>query len=63
VAIAILAMAVGAGGMWLADVTDASERGHGGGMPTQTEPQPETQNEMPGMESMDMDTPNTVVPD
>jgi Cu+-exporting ATPase len=63
VAIAILAMAVGAGAMWLADVTDASERGHGGGMPTQTEPQPETQNEMPGMESMDMDTPNTAVPD
>ncbi len=52
-AIAILAMAVGAGAMWLADVTDATERGHGGGMPTQNEPQPESQDDMPGMDMPD----------
>jgi Cu+-exporting ATPase len=46
VAIAILALAVGAGAMWLADVTDASSRGHGGGLTTQVE---EPNDPMPGM--------------
>ena len=48
VAIAVLAIAVGAGAMWLADVTDAADRGHGGNLTTQTDV-PET--DMPGMES------------
>ena len=37
VAIAILALVVGVGAMWLADATNASERGHGGGITTQSE--------------------------
>ncbi|TXG84846.1 MAG: copper-translocating P-type ATPase [Thermomicrobiales bacterium] len=62
VAIAVLALAVGAGAMWLADVTDADSRGHGGGMSTQSEGPEQGQDEMPGMESMNMDAPSTAIP-
>ncbi len=37
VAIAILALVIGVGAIWLADATNASERGHGGDMTTQSE--------------------------
>ena len=47
VAIAVLALAVGAGAMWLADYTDAADRGHGGDLTTQTE---EPKSDMPGMD-------------
>ncbi|HET9658907.1 MAG TPA: hypothetical protein VFP05_01150, partial [Thermomicrobiales bacterium] len=53
VAIALVALAVGIGAMWLADVTDATERGHGGGLTTQSEPS----EEMPGMDDSSMIPP------